>query len=158
MSTINLALAIHSNVSSSYTNRWWAGMLRESVATNAQSNLNVLTQDDVEINVAKKLDIYIDFPELKRHIDDGVYHLNIQGTSKVFIGWIQVKEGTAVWWAQNGSDNVCTGSLGDVSASGLMNVAPWSEILNRSTPVYYTDNRVVEAEDASVYELLKMFW
>ena len=124
-----LELKMLTGVSTSYTNLWWANALKRSIHDNDEGvpnfTLEVLTEKDIEVDtVRSKEGRYISYPtfrEGKTIPKDGLYHLNVQGSNYMFVGWLEIgNEGReAAWWGQVGSDDVMTGVAGQ--GTPLMN-------------------------------------
>lgn len=114
-SFLELSLMSLPYVSSSYTNMWWSEALRLSTELNGGHKLSVLTEEQVTVDVAKSGNTYIPHPVFVDGFKPtpGFYHLNVQGSSKSFVGWMWVKEDdTIAWWGQSGNDAVNAGTIG----------------------------------------------
>ena len=102
-------------VSSSYSNRWWAKALQRSIEINGDSQLRTLTELHLQLEVAKSRNEYLYYPVFVDHVDiePGFYHLNIQTSSHMFVGWMHIKKDNSIaWWGQGGGDSVNVGCAG----------------------------------------------
>lgn len=107
------------NVGCSYSNMWWRDSLARSFAINQDHTLRVLTEKHFDVDVVKPTPArYINLPALRNGevLEDGYYHLNIQTSAKMFVGFMWVKGNSVVWWGQDNGDSVYAGMAGDHDA------------------------------------------
>lgn len=114
-----LELFLLVGVSSSYTNMWWGNALRVAMHCNdlgiVINSLDVLTEEHIEVDVIRnKQGRLITFPTFRNGVipKDGIYHLNVQGSNYMFVGWMQINADQIAWWGQNGGDDVMAGIAG----------------------------------------------
>lgn len=126
-----LELKLLTGVTTSHANRWWADALRNSIEQNESFQLKVLTEKQLEVDTQRnKQGYYISYPCFRNSAipADGFYHLNVQGSNYMFVGWMIITNGKAAWWGQTGSDHVMTGVAGhDVALANFFpEIDEWS--------------------------------
>lgn len=111
-----LALMLLPFVPSSYSNRWWSLALQRSFQVHGDHNLRVLNEEQLQIDVMKNGSQWFDYPVFVDGFkpEAGFYHLNVQTSHKMFIGFMEIQsDESIIWWASNGGDSIQVGRAGD---------------------------------------------
>ena len=69
---------------------WWAESLKESIAVNENYGLKVLTEQHLALDTAMSQGRYIPFPTFNTEVVPGYYHINIQGSSQMYTGFMHI--------------------------------------------------------------------
>ena len=152
---IALNLSMLSNVSSSYSNMWWAESLRESIAINEDFGLKVLNEQHLVLDTAMSQGRYIPFPTFTTKVEPGYYHINIQGSSQMYTGFMHViNEHEVFWWGTDASDRVYTGFVGHSDLFQDHHTGYKAEMLGWLNTISYSDKYKL---DQVIYQILKPF-
>lgn len=152
---IALNLSMLSNVSSSYSNMWWAQSLRESIAINEDYGLKVLTEEHLTLDTAMSQGRYIPFPTFNTKVEPGYYHINIQDSTQMYTGFMHIVSDKEVfWWGTDTSDRVYTGFVGHRDLFQDHEVGYKNEMLNWLNAITYVDKYKT---DQDIYQILKPF-
>lgn len=117
-----------SSVPSSYANLCWRDAVVLSTQLYGMSIVKTLNEDTFEIDVMLKAGCYIDYPVVRSDSTlpaDGFYHLNIQTTAKMFVGFMHISNNNAVWWGQGVGDVIHVGQAGHVTHVMKLIESPW---------------------------------
>lgn len=152
---IALNLSMLSNVTSSYSNMWWTQSLQESIAINEDYGLKVLTEEHLTLDTAMSQGRYIPFPTFNTKVEPGYYHINIQGSTQMYTGFMHIISDKEVfWWGTDASDRVYTGFVGHRDLSQDQEVGYKNEMLNWLNTITYVDKYKT---DQDIYQILKPF-
>ena len=152
---IALNLSMLSNVPSSYSNMWWAESLKESIVVNENYGLKVLTEQHLTLDTAMSRGRYIPFPTFNTEVEPGYYHINIQGSSQMYTGFMHIISDKEVfWWGTDSTDRVYTGLVGHQDLYQDHKVGYKSEMLNWLNSITYTDKYKL---GTNIFDILKPF-
>lgn len=152
---IALNLSVLSNVSTSYSNMWWAQSLKESIAINEGFELKVLTESHLSLDTAMSNGRYIPFPTFREKVEPGYYHISYKGSSQMYSGFMHiVSENELFWWGTDASDRVFTGFVGHQDLYQDHNVGYKSEMLNWLNNITYADKYKL---GTNIFDILKPF-
>lgn len=152
---IALNLSMLSNVSSSYSNMWWAESLKESIAVNENYGLKLLTEQHLALDTAMSQGRYIPFPTFNTEVVPGYYHINIQGSTQMYTGFMHIISDKEVfWWGTDATDRVYTGFIGHSDLFQDHMVGYKNEMLSWLNTITYVDKYKT---DQDIYQILKPF-
>lgn len=152
---IALNLSMLSNVPSSYSNMWWAESLKESIAVNENYGLKVLTEQHLTLDTAMSQGRYIPFPTFNTKVEPGYYHINIQGSTQMYTGFMHIISDKEVfWWGTDATDRVYTGFIGHSDIFQDHMVGYKNEMLSWLNTITYVDKYKT---DQDIYQILKPF-
>lgn len=152
---IALNLSMLSNVSSSYSNMWWAESLKESIAVNENYGLKVLTEQHLTLDTVMSQGRYIPFPTFNTEVEPGYYHINIQGSTQMYTGFMHIISDKEVfWWGTDATDRVYTGFVGHCDLFQDHEVGYKNEMLSWLNTITYVDKYKT---DQDIYQILKPF-
>lgn len=152
---IALNLSMLSNVPSSYSNMWWAESLRESIVINEDYGLKVLNEQHLVLDTAMCQGRYIPFPTFNTKVEPGYYHINIQGSTQMYTGFMHIISDKEVfWWGTDATDRVYTGFVGHCDLFQDHEVGYKNEMLNWLNTITYVDKYKT---DQDIYQILKPF-
>ena len=152
---IALNLSMLSNVPSSYSNMWWAESLKESIAVNENYGLKVLTEQHLALDTAMSQGRYIPFPTFNTEVEPGYYHINIQGSTQMYTGFMHIISDKEVfWWGTDATDRVYTGFVGHCDLFQDHEVGYKNEMLSWLNTITYVDKYKT---DQDIYQILKPF-
>lgn len=150
-----LSLFLLPNVPSSYSNFWWSEALKQSINENGSFDLKVLNESNITTDTALCMGRYIPYPTFTQPVEPGYYHLNVQGTSQMFSGFMHVvSEHECFWWATDGSDRILAGFAGDTDLFNNYRNGYTDEIINWVGAINYNDRF---DKDLGISHILKPF-
>lgn len=152
---IALNLSMLSSVPSSYSNMWWAESLKESIVVNENYGLKVLTEQHLALDTAMSQGRYIPFPTFNTKVEPGYYHINIQGSTQMYTGFMHIISDKEVfWWGTDATDRVYTGFVGHCDLFQDHEVGYKNEMLSWLNTITYVDKYKT---DQDIYQILKPF-
>lgn len=146
-----LSLYLLPSVPAGYSNNWWSQSIKESISFNQSYELKVLTEKQLQIDVALAHKRYIPYPTFKEKVEKGFYHINIQDTKNMFSGFLCVlSDEECYWWATDNGDRVVAGFAG-IDEHRYNHI---TEITNWLGSIIYQDRFPIEA---TIFDILKPF-
>lgn len=153
--SITLNLSVLSNVSTSYSNMWWAESLKESIEINKGFELKVLTELNLSLDTAMSQGRYIPFPTFLEKIEPGFYHISYKGSNQMYSGFMHVVDDKEVfWWGTDASDRVFIGFVGPHDLFEEHHVGYKAEMFNWLNNITYVDKYKT---GNTIFDILKPF-
>ena len=98
---------------------------------------------------------YIPFPTFNTEVEPGYYHINIQGSTQMYTGFMHIISDKEVfWWGTDATDRVYTGFVGHCDLFQDHEVGYKNEMLSWLNTITYVDKYKT---DQDIYQILKPF-